>query len=54
MKLKVGAIFTWLKTFNVEETQQFSEVIGYKGKYHMEWDEKELYVQGLLLRVSGI
>jgi len=36
MKLKIGAIFTWSKTFNVEETKQFSVAIGDKRKYHME------------------
>ena len=54
MELKVGAIFTWSKTFNEEETLQFAELTGDKGKHHMERDEKgRLMVHGLFTASIG-
>lgn len=54
MELKAGDIFTWAKTFEEEETLQFAEVTGDKGKHHMERDEKGRFmVHGLFTASIG-
>lgn len=54
MELKVGAVFTWSKTFNEEETLQFAELTGDKGKHHMERDDNgRLMVHGLFTASIG-
>jgi 3-hydroxybutyryl-CoA dehydratase len=54
MDIKVGDVFTWAKTFGEEETLQFAEISGDKGRHHMERDEKgRLMVQGLFTASIG-
>ncbi|MBO0587765.1 MaoC/PaaZ C-terminal domain-containing protein [Sporosarcina sp. E16_8] len=54
MELKVGAVFTWSKTFNEEETLQFAVLTGDKGKHHMERDDNgRLMVHGLFTASIG-
>lgn len=54
MALKTGDVFTWKKTFTEEETMQFSELSGDKGKHHIERDEKGRFmVHGLFTASIG-
>lgn len=54
MALKTGDVFTWKKTFTDEETMQFSELSGDKGKHHIERDEKGRFmVHGLFTASIG-
>jgi acyl dehydratase len=54
MDLKVGDVFTWQRTFTEEETLQFAELSGDKGRHHMERDDQgRLMVHGLLTATIG-
>ncbi|USK36268.1 enoyl-CoA hydratase [Bacillus sp. F19] len=54
MKLNLGDIFTWERTFTAEETLQFAELPGDKGRHHLEHDEKgRLMVHGLMTASIG-
>jgi 3-hydroxybutyryl-CoA dehydratase len=54
LNLKVGDVFTWQKTFTEEETLQFAELSGDKGRHHMERDDQgRLMVHGLLTATIG-
>ncbi len=54
MDIKVGDVFTWERTFTEEETLQFAELSGDKGRHHMERDDKgRLMVHGLFTASIG-
>jgi 3-hydroxybutyryl-CoA dehydratase len=54
LDLKVGDVFTWQRTFTEEETLQFAELSGDKGRHHMERDDQgRLMVHGLLTATIG-
>jgi 3-hydroxybutyryl-CoA dehydratase len=54
LDLKVGDVFTWQKTFTEEETLQFAELSGDKGRHHMERDgQGRLMVHGLFTATIG-
>jgi 3-hydroxybutyryl-CoA dehydratase len=54
LELKVGDVFTWQRTFTEEETLQFAELSGDKGRHHMERDDQgRLMVHGLLTATIG-
>ncbi|WP_409250696.1 hotdog domain-containing protein [Bacillus sp. SCS-153A] len=47
--MKPGDVYTWDRTFTVEEVIQFGEISGDKGRHHVEPDEHgRVMVQGLL------
>jgi 3-hydroxybutyryl-CoA dehydratase len=52
--IKVGDVFTWERTFTEEETFQFAQLSGDKGRHHMERDEKGRFmVHGLFTASIG-
>jgi 3-hydroxybutyryl-CoA dehydratase len=54
MSVKTGDVFTYSRTFTVEETLQFGEISGDQGRHHMEQDEQgRLMVHGLLTASIG-
>ncbi|NGQ96298.1 enoyl-CoA hydratase [Brevibacillus sp. SYP-B805] len=54
MSIKAGDVFTWQRTFTVEETLQFAQLSGDMGRHHMEPDENgRLMVHGLLTASIG-
>jgi 3-hydroxybutyryl-CoA dehydratase len=54
MDIKVGDVFTWERTFTEEETLQFAELSGDKGRHHMERGDKgRLMVHGLFTASIG-
>ncbi|MBO8155448.1 MAG: MaoC family dehydratase [Bacillaceae bacterium] len=49
MDIKIGDVFTWSRTFTEEETFQFAELTGDKGRHHMKPDDHgRLMIHGLL------
>jgi len=54
MSLRAGDVFIWKRTFTEEETIQFAELSGDKGRHHLERDENgRLMVHGLLTASVG-
>jgi 3-hydroxybutyryl-CoA dehydratase len=54
MNIKAGDVFTWTRTFTEEETLQFAQLSGDRGRHHMEHDEKgRLMVHGLFTASIG-
>jgi 3-hydroxybutyryl-CoA dehydratase len=54
MRLQVGDVFTWQRTFTDEDILQFAELTGDKGRHHMEsGDNGKRMVQGLLTASIG-
>ncbi|MYL54125.1 enoyl-CoA hydratase [Pontibacillus yanchengensis] len=54
MEIKQGDVFTWERSFTVEEVLQFAEITGDKGRHHMERNEEgEVMVHGLLTASIG-
>jgi 3-hydroxybutyryl-CoA dehydratase len=52
--IKAGDVFTWKRTFTEEETLQFAQLSGDRGRHHMERDEQgRLMVHGLFTASIG-
>ncbi|WP_018924003.1 FAS1-like dehydratase domain-containing protein [Salsuginibacillus kocurii] len=55
MTLQIGEVFSWSKSFTEEETLQFAELSGEKGRHLMERDENGRFmVPGLFTASLGV